>query len=165
MPRFRFPFEVLLTARRMTERERQRAVAGIERQRLHVEERLRRMQRDIAGSRQELRGALVGTLDAHMLRMHAASSIQQMRQAQRMVLELAGVQRNLETARTALVEAARARRAIERLRERRLAQWEQAQDKIENDALDELAVIAAAKDRGQRSEVRGQPTSTRPAVG
>ena len=55
MARFRFPFEALLIARRNAERERQRAVAEVERQRLRLEDRLRRMQQDIAGSRQELR--------------------------------------------------------------------------------------------------------------
>jgi flagellar export protein FliJ len=71
--------------------------------------------------------------------------VQQMRHAQRLVLELAGVRRTLEAAQAALADAARGRRAIELLRERRFSQWRQAQDKIENDALDELAVIAAAR--------------------
>jgi len=148
MPRFRFPLEGLLKSRRMLEQARQRAVADFERERLALQDRLRRQQEAIVSDRQDLRGALLGTLDAHMLRLHAASSIQQMRLAQRLVLELAGVHRRLETARAALVEASRARRAIELLRERRFEQWKAALDKADNQALDELAVIAAA--RGER---------------
>ena len=145
MPRFRFALESLLTARRLAEREQQRVVASIERERLALEESLRRQQQDISSARQSLRDSLIGTLDAHILRLHAASSLQQMRSAQRLVLELAGVHRRLETARSALVEAARARRAIELLRERRFAQWKAALAKAEDQALDELAVIAAAR--------------------
>jgi flagellar FliJ protein len=165
MARFRFPFEALLTARRQVERERQRAVADFERQRLRIEDSLRRMQAEIAGNRRQLRGELIGTLNAQALRMHAASSIHHMRQAQRLVLELAGLQRNLDASRSALVEAARNRRAIELLRERRLTQWKRLQDKIEDDAIDELAVITAARQRpgrsigDQRSTVGDMPTS------
>jgi flagellar FliJ protein len=148
MARFRFPLESLLTARRLAERERQRGVADLERQRMRLEQKLRRMQDAIAGGRQDLRTALVGTLDAQSLRMHAASSLHHLRAAQRVVLELAGVQRNLDAARAALIEAARARRAIELLRDRRLEQWKTAQNKAETDMLDELAVIAAARRTG-----------------
>ena len=120
-------------------------VAGVERERLSLEESLRRQQQEISTARQSLRDSLIGTLDAHMLRLHAASSLQQMRGAQRLVLELAGVHRRLETARAALVEASRARRAIELLRERRLAQWKAALNKAEDQALDELTVMSAAR--------------------
>jgi len=145
MPAFRFPFEGLLKSRRLAEQARQRAVADLERERRALEDRLRTLQSAIASNRQELRDALVGTVNAHALRLHAASSIQQMRQAQRSALELAGVHRRLDTARAALVEAARARRAIELLRERRLAAWKAALDKAEDQAIDELAVISAAR--------------------
>lgn len=129
----------------MAEQVKQRAVADIERERLALEDKLRRQQDTIALARDSLRESLIGTLDAHNLRLHAASSIQQMRQAQRLALELAGVHRRLEAARAALIEASRARRAIELLRERRFEQWKAALDKAENNALDELAVIAAAR--------------------
>lgn len=147
MPRFRFALEGLLTARRAAEQQHQRAVAEIERERMTLEDRLRSQQSSIAASRRSLRDSLVGVLDAQMLRLHAASSIQQMRQGQRMALELAGVHKRLELARQSLVEASRARRAIELLRERRFAQWKAALDKAEADTLDELAVIAAARRR------------------
>jgi flagellar export protein FliJ len=71
--------------------------------------------------------------------------MQQLRQGQRIVLELAGVHRRLDSARIALIEAARRRRAVELLRQQRLEQWQAAQDKAETDAIDELAVIRAAQ--------------------
>ena len=161
MPRFRFALEGLLKARRADEQREQRAVADVERERLFLEDRLRRQQHAIASGRQSLRDSLVGSVDAQMLRLHAASTIQQMRQGQRLALELAGVHRRLEAARQTLVEAARARRAIELLRERRFEQWKAALDKAEDAALDELAVIAAARNSAQRSEVRNQKSEFR----
>jgi flagellar export protein FliJ len=93
--------------------------------------------------------------------MHAVASIQQLRQGQRLALELAGVHKRLELARQSLVEAARERRAIELLRERRFAQWMAALDKAEADMLDELAVIAAARKRASRpSDTRTLDFST-----
>lgn len=147
MPRFRFLLEGLLKARHAAEQEKLRAVAEIERERLAIEDQLRRQQQDFAANRQELRDALVGTVNAHALRLHAASAIQQMRLAQRSVLELAGTHKRLESARAALIEASRARRAIELLRERRFELWRASLDKAEADMLDELAVFAAAKRR------------------
>jgi flagellar FliJ protein len=150
MPRFRFPLEGLLKARRAAEQQQQRAVAEIERARHAIEERLRQQQQDFAMNRQDLREALVGTVDAQTLRLHAASSIQQMRQAQRLVLELAGTHARMDAARALLVEAARARRAIELLRERRFEQWRVALEKAEAATMDELAVFAASRQRSQQ---------------
>ena len=77
--------------------------------------------------------------------MYAGAALQHMRYAQRLVLELAGVHRRLDAARERLREASRKRQAMERLRERRFAEWRAAQEKAETSALDELAVSAAAR--------------------
>ena len=147
MPRFRFALEPLLNARRKAEEAHQRIVAGIERERLELENTLRRQQLAISESKRSLQGSLVGTLNTTSLRFHAASAIQLMRQAQRIVLEMAGVHRRLDAARTELIEAARRRRAVELLRERRFEQWSAEQEKAETVAIDELATIAAARRR------------------
>jgi flagellar export protein FliJ len=108
---------------------------------------LRRQQDAITASKQSLQGSLVGALNTTSLRFHAANAVQLMRQAQRIVLEMAGVHRRLEAARAELIEAARRRRAVELLRERRFEQWSAEQEKAETVALDELAVISAARRR------------------
>jgi flagellar export protein FliJ len=77
--------------------------------------------------------------------MHASSSMQILRDAQRIVLELAGVHKRLEAARAELIEATKQRRAVELLRDRRFAEWRNAENKRETAAIDELAVIAAAR--------------------
>lgn len=145
MAKFTFKLDPLLRARQLQERQRQRIVAEIERERLRFEQTLRGYQSGIAQGKQALRDQLIGTLDAHHLRMHAATSMHLMRKAQRLVLELAGVHKRLEAARAALVEAARQRRIVEILREKRLEQWLIDQNKAEAAVVDELAVIAAAR--------------------
>jgi flagellar export protein FliJ len=145
LQKFTFSLDPLLKARRLSEQKLQRVVAQNERERMELEETLRRQQLNIAQSKLSRQDSLVGKLDAAGLRMHAAASIALMRHAQRMVLELAGVQRRLDAARAELIEAARRRRAVELLRERRLEQWKIVLTKAETDALDELAVIAASR--------------------
>jgi len=145
MPRFTFQLEPLLAARRRAEEALQRDVADLHRQRLDLEGRIRRRQQAIRQGKQELRGGLVGPLRMSDLRGHAGSTLRMMRDAQKVVLELAGVHRRLEAARVRLVEAVRRRRAIELLRERRHELWRTALNRAETVAMDELAVIAAAR--------------------
>jgi flagellar FliJ protein len=145
MAKFRFELEPLLKARRMTEQSHQRAVAAIENERMKLEETLRDLQRRISAEKCGLQTELVGRIEAHQLRLAAASTMQSMRKAQRIVLELAGVHRRLDTARAQLIEATKQRRAVEILREKRFEEWKSRLDKLETDAIDELAIIAAAR--------------------
>lgn len=145
MPRFIFKLEPLLKARRREEQARQRAVAAIERERLELEHRLQRQQRALGEGKRELRDDLVGTVNVTHVRFQASAALQVMRQAQRMALELAGIHKRLAAARGELIEAARARRALELLRESRFARWKTGIEKAEVAALDELAVQQAAR--------------------
>jgi flagellar export protein FliJ len=154
--KFKFALEPLLRARIVEEQARQRAVADIERERLYLEETLRSHQAHIAEGKDSLRENLVGRIDPAMLRLHASASLSVMRAAQRIVLELAGVHNRLNAARSELIESARRRRAIELLRERRLEQWKQQVNKTEDDALDELTVIAAARSHSAHDSLREQ---------
>ncbi len=145
MARFVFSLEPVLKARRRSEETLQRDVAGIERERMRLEEILRAHQRSLVSNKDVLRAGLTGLIEVRDLRLQANSSLQVMRRAQQIVLELAGVYKRLEAARNRLIEAARRRRAIEFVRERRYEQWKAALNKAETAALDELAVIAAAR--------------------
>ncbi|MHC4909881.1 MAG: flagellar export protein FliJ [Planctomycetota bacterium] len=145
MPRFRFALEPLLKARRAEEQREQRAVAVIEREHQQLLEAIRRRQQELSAAKHDLRGELVGAINARDLRMLADGSLHQMRHAQRLVLELAGVDKRLEVARGVLIEAARRRRAVEMLRERRFEAWKRDMDRLETNRLDELATMTAAR--------------------
>lgn len=150
MTRFRFKLEAVLLARKEEERSHQRAVATLERRRRELEDTLRRQQAFISAGKAETADRLVGAIDVSSLRAHAGATIQLMRAAHRLLLELAGIHRRLDAARAELVEAARRRRAIELLRERRLEEWKRGLDKAENAAIDEMAARSAAKREAER---------------
>ncbi len=145
MPRFSFRLDPLIRVRRQVEQARQIAVAALERQRLDLEDSLRKQQQFITEGKQTLRDRLVGPVDITGLRTHAGSTIQLMRRANQIVLELAGVHRRLESARNELIQATKDRRAIELLRERRFEQWKTNLNRAEDAAIDELAVQAAGR--------------------
>ncbi|MHC4427986.1 MAG: flagellar export protein FliJ [Planctomycetota bacterium] len=144
MAKFRFKLEPLLKARKRAEERHQLTVAGMERERLALEEKLRRQQDAIGQSKKTWRGSLVGRIDIASLRLQAASALGSVRQAQQLVLQLAGVHQRLEAARCELIEATKARRAIERLKERRFERWKTDLEKAETARLDELATNGAA---------------------
>ena len=81
MPRFRFRLDPLIRKRRQIEQARQIAVADLERQRLSLEDSLRRQQQFISAGKRSLQDRLLGSVDITALRMHAGSTIQLMRRA------------------------------------------------------------------------------------
>ena len=145
MVRFRFKLEPLLTVRRRAEQAAQRSVAELERSRRDLEDDLRRQQQMITTGKTSLAEKLVGRLDVDGLRAHAGATIEQMRQGNRILIQLAGLHKRIDAARAELIEASRQRRAVELLRDRRYAAWRQRLDRAENAAIDELAGQAAGR--------------------
>lgn len=145
MARFVFRLEPLLTARRHAEQDARRVVAVLERERLDLEGKLRRHQQQIMSDKQQMRGSMTGSLDMRSLRQSAGVTLHAIREAQQLVLKLAGVGQRMESARSKLRKTMTRRRAIELLREKRFDQWKIVQSKAEIAALDELAVGRAAR--------------------
>lgn len=131
------------------EKEHQRRVAEIERERRTLEAHIRSCQQRLLAERQTLRddlGEQGGSLDVVRLRLQASVSNAIIAQAERGVLELAGVHARLNEARATLLEATTARKAVERLRERELEAWRLRERKAEEREADELNVMRAGKD-------------------
>lgn len=145
MARFRFRLESVLEHRRAVERDRQRAVAGLERRRTELEAEIMRRRNAAVGEQALARAALVGMLDVRALRLQGAAALRHEAEARRCAIELAGLLRRLEAARADLLHAARRRKAVEMLRERRWEQWRLDQSRAEGAALDELAVMRAGR--------------------
>ena len=155
--KFRFRLQTVLEQRERLERDRQRVVAEIDRERLTIEERLRTLQASIAGAKSDLRSRLVGAAEISggggmvfipEVRAQAGASLHLEAQARRAALELAGAYRRLERARTELLVAATARKAVEILRERRHAEWVQENKRVEAVAVDEAATQQFARREG-----------------
>ncbi len=145
MPRFIFKLKPVLEQRTRQERERQKAVATLQRQRVALEEEIRGCQRAIDQEKADLRMLLGagggGAVDLRGARLQASTSLHHMARAQRAVLKLAGVHKQIAHARTDLLEATKRRKAVENLKERRFEQWKRDQDAIEARELDDLSVM------------------------
>lgn len=139
MAKFKFALQPLLNVRRQAEEAAQRALAEQQRELVRLEDMLRTQQNRLHASSQDLRAKLVGALNVSELRLHAASALLGVRDANRIVLEMAAAHRNVEAARAKLLEARQKRKAIERLRERRFDAWKKRLDKAEDDMLDDIA--------------------------
>ncbi|MEX2219892.1 MAG: flagellar export protein FliJ [Phycisphaerales bacterium] len=144
MARFRFRLQAVLDHREAVEQERQRAVAEVERERVRLEGVIRECHRRITVEKgEQRRGLLAGDLGA--ARRQASAGARYSTEAQRAAIELAGAYARLERARAALLEAAKARKAVELLRERHLEQWRAEESRRENAAADELSVMRAGR--------------------
>jgi flagellar export protein FliJ len=157
MSRFVYKLDPLLMLREREERERELALAAVEAERRAIEEQVRTGQEEITRCKLDWRGALGGAVDPRAARFGATAALHAQLRTQRLVLQLAGVQRRLETARAELAEASRRRRAVELHRDRRFQQWRRDQSRREDLAVDELATMAAARARPPAGGGEGEP--------
>ncbi len=115
---------------------------------MDLEDMLRGYQGTIRAAQDDLRDSMgrgAGRVDAPSLRLDASAAMGTQIRAHQAVLRLAGVHRRLEGARATLIEATRARRAIEVLRERRLEEWRAEEKRREGVMLDEAGTMLAAR--------------------
>lgn len=149
MARFRFRLQPVLRQRELAERDERLAVAEIERERLALEDRLRAAQRAIEEEQRALT-AIVGAqgVNPAHARAQAASILRARAQADRVARELAIVYRRLERARGELAQAAMRRRSMELLRDRQREAFRRDESRKEDGAIDELAVMRAARSGG-----------------
>ena len=152
MAKFRFSLERLLDRRLKEEEARRLVLTKIEAHRRALEDSLRERQREISAGREEWRQQLVGAVDPAALRHHAGASLGLLRKAQRTVLEMAGLEKSLGRAKEDLVEAARARRVLEILRERRFAAYQAVEARREREQLDEFAQEMDRRARLERDQ-------------
>lgn len=149
---FHFSLEAALEQRKRVERERQLAVAKLEQARVQIEGRVKAVQQRLTAERDELR-ALLGPsmsggatstatrVSVASVRMQATAGLHGLAELRTLAIELAGVLKRLEGARAQLMAAAVARKAVEKLREQRLAAWKHEQDRKESAELDDLTLM------------------------
>jgi flagellar protein FliJ len=139
MARFVFQLDGLLSHRRRLERQRQRDLALAQRDVRVLEEELRRLGESMAATTQEVRRRLTGRLDLAFLAAHRRYIATMQVKGQALVQRLAAMQPVIESRRAALVAAAKDRKAIEKLRERRKEEWVFEQNRRELAELDEVS--------------------------
>lgn len=143
MAQFRFRLQTVLEQRAREERDQQMVVAAIERERLALESRIRNCQQQMDSERITLSRALSPgkAVDLSQVRMQAGAALNYHFDAQRTVLELAGVFKKLKEARKLLAQAASRKKAVELLREQQLEAFKSEQSRRENSELDDMTVM------------------------
>jgi flagellar FliJ protein len=144
MAKFAFQLEGVLRHRGRVQRERQRAVAEVQRRLRALEEELKTLDRANQVALDELRSShLVGKVDLNFLAAHRRFTAATGRKAISLAQRIAAVQKELEGARKGLSEAAVAKKVIEKLRERRLDEWNKARARHEAAEMDEIGAQLA----------------------
>ncbi len=145
MKRFQFRLDPLLRHRTAVEEQARRALAELLRRQEAIEQRIRHQQEQLTAGREVVRTAITGRVDLVAMRAQAQNSMHIMREAGRLVLQLAGMRKQVERARRELLERSRERRAIELLKERQHAVWRVEYQRAQQRELDDLAHRAIAE--------------------
>ncbi|MBK7405777.1 MAG: flagellar FliJ family protein [Phycisphaerales bacterium] len=140
MAKFTFELEALLEQRRREERDRMRALGVLEQERLAIERAAASLGAALRDEREALRAELAGgrSVDLGRVRLQSGASLHGVRRTHELALSAAAVLKRLDAARVELLHATTRRRAVEKLRERRLEAWIAGQRRLEAMALDEL---------------------------
>ncbi|MCS7033933.1 MAG: flagellar export protein FliJ [Phycisphaerae bacterium] len=156
MARFRFSLAGLLRHRKQLERQEQRKVAEHQAWVKRLTDELHRMDAQRNSVVQEVRQHhLSGRLDISFLTAHRRYAAAMQRRAVEQARRIVAAQQALDDARTKLVEAARQRKIIEKLREKRYQEWLAQQERAAAVQLDEVGTQMASDSlSGQQSNRR-----------
>ena len=140
MSKFVFQLADVLRHRQRTEKDRQRDLAAAEAEMVRLQSELHAINDQMRQGIESVRTSLVGRLDMNYLDAHRRYMFGMQRKATAMTQQITRQQQVVDAARAALVEAARQRKVLEKLEERRRRQWRDAMDRQEARELDELNV-------------------------
>jgi flagellar protein FliJ len=141
MAKFLFQLEGVLRHRQHVEREKQRAFAQRSAVVAALTKELREMDRQLQTATSDLRqNRLTGAIDLSFLAAHRRYALSMQRRAIEQARKIAQAQQLAEAAQAELVAAARDRKIIEKLRERRYSQWQAEQARKEAVQLDEIGI-------------------------
>ena len=155
MAQFKFRLHAVLRHRLQIEEQKQRELAEVQQQLTIMHNELRAMDGDIEKANEDLRANhLVGRVDVDFLTAHRRFIVGARRKAQGLVQRIALVQKQVDTAREALAEAAKQRKIIEKLQEKQLGRWKEEEARKEADAMDEIGMqIGASAVRSELDEL------------
>ena len=123
---------------------------------------LRALDASVRATEQDLRdNRLIGKIDLAFLAGHRRYVMSMQRKAMAIAEKMAGVKNLTDAARRNLIEAAKQRKIVEKLRERQLARWTSDAAQSETAAMDEAAMQLAfaqnLEDRAMRENRSGTP--------
>jgi flagellar protein FliJ len=138
---FKFKLSPVLRQREIIEREKQRdyalALAAVK----QLQDQLHTLHQTMDATNTDLRtNRLVGPIDVNFLTAHRRYLLGVQRKALDLATQIAAAQKQADTARAALANAARDVKVLEKLREKQQQRWKEEADKKEMTALDEVAM-------------------------
>jgi flagellar FliJ protein len=144
MARFVFKLEGVLRQRTNVERQRQRELADWQAKLAGLETELRTLGANVQATEQDLRtNRLIGKLDLMYLAGHRRYVMSMQRKGMAIAEQMAGVQTRAQEARRNLIEAAKQKKIVEKLRERQFSRWKADADRSELAAMDEAGMQLA----------------------
>jgi flagellar FliJ protein len=140
MAQFKFNLHAVLRQRERIEEQRRRELAEVQARYLAMEAQLRAMDDEVRAVTDDLRqNRLIGRVDLNFLSAHRRFTMAMQKRALVLAEQMAPVKQAVVAARAALVEAAKQRKIMEKLREKRLADWQTEQSRLDLAASDEIA--------------------------
>ena len=153
MARFVFKLETVLKQRKRLEQEKQRELAVRHAKQVALEDQLKRMDESVKQASEDLRrDHLTGSIDLSFLTAHRRFLTSMQRQGMQLVQQIAAAKAHVEDARRQLAEAAKRRKAIDRLRERAFEAWREDLARHEMAELDEIGTQIAYADLQERND-------------
>ncbi|MEO6436589.1 MAG: flagellar FliJ family protein [Tepidisphaeraceae bacterium] len=158
MKKFTFKLEAVLEQRKLAERLRQREVASAQHKLLTVQAEVDALGAVNRSSAVELRAG--GRLTAMMLAAHQRFALAARQRVATLNRQMAAARGEMDHAQTQLLEAAKQRKVMEKLRERDLARWLAAQRKHDLAEAAEAAQQMHGADAadGASARARGHPS-------
>ena len=138
MAKFVFKLEAVLRERAQTEKRRQRELAAVQARFSRISAALDANHARLRDTTNIVRANRVGRLDTRLLAEGARFAFAIREKISGLRAELHAIRPELARAQEALVEAAKQRKVLEKLRETQKLQWTAAQEKKEAQALDEI---------------------------
>jgi flagellar protein FliJ len=136
MPKFTFKLAGVLEHRKQIERQRQRELAVAQQKVLGVQAEIDALNAVKRSSSDHLR---TGRLTAASLAAHQRFAAAMRQKASALARQLDHARHEVEGAQLTLLEAAKQRKMMEKLRERELARWTEAQQRRESAEADDVA--------------------------
>jgi flagellar FliJ protein len=144
MAKFVFKLEGVRRQRKHIEQQKQRELAIRQVHFVELQKTLSRLNETVEKTNADVRkNHLVGRLNMEFLAAHRRFLVGMQRQALGLVQRLALAQRAVDEARAELAEAAKHRKAIEKLRENQFMRWREEIAKREQAEMDEIGMQLA----------------------
>ena len=145
MAQFKFPLAAVLRHRKHLEDQKQLALSALEGQMRQHEASMGQIRAAVRENLEDLRkNRLLGPIDLSFLAAHRRYILGAQRQATVLAQKMSLLQRQMDEARAALVEAAKQRKIMEKLAERQKQRWTDDQTRRELAELDDVTQKMAA---------------------